>query len=246
MLSSYLILWHPLFLLPSIFPSIRQFSHESFACIRWPKYCSFSISPSSEYSGLIFLKIDWFDLLAVQGTFRSPLQHYSLKVSIVWCSAFFMVQLSQPYVTTGKTMTLTIWTFVGSVMSLLFNTLSRFVIAFLTRSKSSDFMAAVTIRSDLGAQVEEIWHYFPLFPFYLPCSNGAGCHDLSFLNISLKPLFHSPLSPSARSSLVPFHFLPLEWYHPHVWSCWCFSCLYWLQLVTHPARHSSWYAQHIG
>ena len=103
MLSSYLILWHPLFLLPSIFPSIRQFSHESFACIRWPKYCSFSISPSSEYSGLIFLKIDWFDLLAVQGTFRSPLQHYSLKVSIVWCSAFFMVQLSQPYVTTGKT-----------------------------------------------------------------------------------------------------------------------------------------------
>ena len=113
-------------------------------------------------------------------------------------------------------MTLTIWTFVGSVMSLLFSTLSRFVIAFLTRSKSSDFMAAVTIRNDFGAQVEEICHYFPLFPFYLPCSNGAGCHDLSFFffkYLVLSWLFHSAPSPSLRGILVPLSFLPLKWYH---------------------------------
>ena len=109
-------------------PRIRNFSSESSVHIKWPKYWSFScsISPSSEYSGLISLKIDWFDLLAVQGTFRSLLQHHSSKASIFWLSAFFMVQLSQPYVTTGKTISLTIWTFVGKVMPLLFNTLSRF------------------------------------------------------------------------------------------------------------------------
>ena len=168
--SSHLILWHPLFLLLSICPSIRQVSCESSVCIRWLKFwsLSFSISPSREYSGLIFLKIVWFDLLSVQGTFRSLLQHHSSKASIVWCSSFRMVQLSQPYMTTGKTMALTIWTFVGRVMSLLFNTLSRFVIAFLPRSKSSDFMAAVTIRSDFGAQEEEICYYFHLYTFYLP------------------------------------------------------------------------------
>ena len=131
--SSRLILWCPLLLQSSIFPSIRDFSNESSVHIRWPKDWSFnfSLSPSSEYSGLISLKIDWFDL---QGTFRSLLQHHSLKISVLWCSAFFTVQLSQPYVTTGKTIALTILTFVGRVMSLLFNTLSRFVIAFLPRS----------------------------------------------------------------------------------------------------------------
>ena len=135
MLSSHLILWCPL-LLPSIFPSIRDFSSESAVHIRWPKYWSFSfyINPSDEYSGLISLKIDWFDLLDVHGTLRSFLQHYSLKASIFWHSAFFMVQLSQPYVTTGKTIALTIQTFIGRVMSLLFNTLSRFAIVFLPRS----------------------------------------------------------------------------------------------------------------
>ena len=134
--SSHLILWCPLLLLPSIFPSIRDFSNESAICIRWPKYWSFSfyINPSNECSGLISLKIDWFDLLDVHGTFRSLLQHYSLKASILWCSAFFMVQLSQPYMTTGKTIALTIQTFIGRVMSLLFNTLPRFVIVFLPRS----------------------------------------------------------------------------------------------------------------
>ena len=121
-------------LLPSIFSSIRDFSNESDHPIRWPKYWSFSISPSSEYSGLISLKIDWCDLPAVQGTLRSLLQHHSWKVLIPWCSVFFIIQLSQPYMTTEKTIALTIWTFVDRVMSLLFNTLLRFVIAFLLRS----------------------------------------------------------------------------------------------------------------
>ena len=119
---------HPLsslFLLPSIFPSIRVFSNKSVLCIRWPKYWSFSlsISPFNEYSGLIFFRMDWFDLLAVQGTLKILLQHHSWKASVLWCSAFFMVQLSHPYVTTGKTIALTRQTFVGKIMSLLFNML---------------------------------------------------------------------------------------------------------------------------
>ena len=127
----------PLFLLPSIFPSIRVFSNESVLCIKWPEYWSysFSISPSNEYSGLISFRIDWFDFLAVQGTLKSLLQHHSSKISILWYSAFFIVQLSHPYMTIGKTIDLTRWTFVGKVMSLLFNMLSRLVIAFLPRSK---------------------------------------------------------------------------------------------------------------
>ena len=135
--SNHLILCHPLFLLPSIFPSIRVFSNESVLHIRWPKYWSFSfnISPSKEYSGLISFRMDWLDLLAVQGTLKSLLQHHSSKASVLQCSAFFIVQPSHPYVTTGKTIALTRWTFVGKVMSLLFNILSRLVITFLPRSK---------------------------------------------------------------------------------------------------------------
>ena len=119
--SNHLILWHPLLLLPSIFPSIRVFSNES-VCIRWPKYWSFSfsISPSNKYSGLISFRMDWLDLLAVQGTLKSLLQHHSSKALILWCSAFFIVQLSHPYMTTGKTIALTRQTFVGKVMFLLF------------------------------------------------------------------------------------------------------------------------------
>src|SRR5574342_576561 len=121
--SSHLILCNPLLLLPSIFPSIRVFSNELVLHIRWPKYCSFSfnISPANEYSGLISFRIDWLDLLAVQGTLKSLLQHHSSKVSVLWHSAFFIVQLSHPYMTIGKTIALTRWTFVGKVMSLLFN-----------------------------------------------------------------------------------------------------------------------------
>ena len=134
--SNHLILCHPLFLLPSIFPSIRVFSSVSVLHIRGPKYWSFfvSISPSNDYLGLISFRINWFDLLAVQGTLNSFLQHHSSKASIIWHSAFFIVQLSHIYVTTGKTIALTIETFVGKVMSLLFNMLSRSVIAFLLRS----------------------------------------------------------------------------------------------------------------
>ena len=135
--SNHIILCCPLLLLPSVFPSIRVFSNESTLPIRWPKYWSFSfsISPSSEYSGLISFRIDWFDLLAVQETLKSFLQHHSSKASILWRSALFMVQLSHLYMTIGKTIALTRWTFVRKVMPLLFNMLSRLVIAFLPRSK---------------------------------------------------------------------------------------------------------------
>ena len=135
--SNHLILCRPLLLLLSIFPSIRVFSNETILCIRWPKYWnfSFSISPSNEYSGLISFRMDWLDLLAVQGTLKSLCQHHSSKASVLQCSAFFIVQLSHPHMTTGKTIALTRWTFVGKVMSLLFNNLSRLVIRFLPRSK---------------------------------------------------------------------------------------------------------------
>ena len=137
MLSNHLILCHPLLLLPSVFPRIRVFSNKLALLLRCPKYWSFSFSNSSsnEYSGLISFRIDCFDLLAVQGMLNSPLQHHSSKASILQPSAFFMVQLSHPYMTAGKTITLSIWTFVDKVMSLLFNMLSRLVITFLQRSK---------------------------------------------------------------------------------------------------------------
>ena len=135
--SSHLILCRPFLLLPPIPPSIRVFSSESTLHMRWPKYWSFSfsISPSNEHPGLISFRMDWLDLLAVQGTLKSLLQHHTSKASILRCSAFFTVQLSHPYMTTGKTMALTRWTFVGKVISLLFNMLSRLVITFLPRSK---------------------------------------------------------------------------------------------------------------
>ena len=135
--SNHLILCRPLLLLPSILPSIRVFSNQLVLCIRWPKYWSFSfsINPSNEYSGLIFFRMDWLDLFAVQGTLKSFLQHHNSKASILRCSAFFIVQLSHAYMTTGKTTALTRRTFVGKVMCLIFNVLSRFLTAFLPRSK---------------------------------------------------------------------------------------------------------------
>ena len=180
--SSHLILHRPLLLLPSIFPSIRVFSNELVLCIRWPNYWSFSfsISPSNEYSGLISFRIDWLHLLAVQGTLKSLFQHHSLKASILWRSAFFIVQLSHPYMTTGKTITLTRWTFVGKVMSLLFNMLSRLVLNISSKGQTSfNFMAAVTIFSDFRAPQNKVSHCFPI---YLPWSDGTWCHDLTFLN----------------------------------------------------------------
>ena len=137
--SNHLILCRPLLHLPSIFPSIRVFSNESALRIRWPKYWSFSFStsPYNEHSGLISFRMDWLDLLAVQGTLKSLLQHHSSKASILRCSAFFILQLSFPYMTTRKTIALTRWTFVGKVMSLLYNMLSRLVNAFLPRNRCS-------------------------------------------------------------------------------------------------------------
>ena len=156
--SNHLILYHPLLLLLSVFPSIRVFSKESVLRIRWPRYWSFSfsISPSSEYSGLISFRMDWLDLLAVEGTLKSLLQHHSAKASILWRSAFFIVQLSHPYMTAGKTIALTRRTFVDKVTSLLFNMLSRLVITFNPRSKRLNFMAAVTICSDFGAPKNKV------------------------------------------------------------------------------------------
>ena len=183
--SNHLIFCCLLLLLPSIFPSIRVFSNELALYIRCPKDWSFSfnIIPSKEHPGLISFRMDWLDLLAVQGTLKSLLQHHSSKASILWCSAFFIVQLSHPYMTTGKTIALTRWTFVSKVMSLLFNVLSRLVITFLPRSKhlliswlqspSAVILEPRKIKSDS----------FHCFPIYLPWSDGTGCRDLSFLNV---------------------------------------------------------------
>ena len=169
--SNHLILCRPLFLLPSIFPSIRVFPNESTLCIRGPKYWSFSfsISPFSEYLGLISFRIDWFDLLVAQRTLKSLLQYHSSKASILWCSTFFIVQLLHPYMTTGKTVALTRQTFAGKVMSLLFNLLSRWVITFPPRSKR---LLISWLQSPsaviFGGHENKVYHCFHCFPMYLP------------------------------------------------------------------------------
>ena len=186
--SSHLILCRPLLLLPPIPPSIRVFSNELTLPMRWPKYWSFSfsISPSDEHPGLISFRMDCLNLLAVQGTLKSLLQHHSSKAPILQHSAFFIVQLSHPYMTTGKTIVLTRQTFVGKVMSLLFNMLSRLVITFLPRSKrlliswlqspSAVILEPKKIKSDTVSTVS---------PTCFPWSDGIRCHDLSFLNVEL-------------------------------------------------------------
>ena len=167
---NHLILCCPLLLLPSIFPSIRIFSNESALHMRWPKYWSFSfsISPSKEIPGLISFKMDWLDLLAVQGTLKSLLQHHSSKASVLWYSAFFIVQLSHPYMTTGKTIALTRLNLAGKVMSLLFNMLSRLVIMFLPRSKH---LLISWLQSPSAVILETkkiVSHCYHCFPIYLP------------------------------------------------------------------------------
>ena len=168
--SNHLVLCHPLLLLLSIFPSIRVFSSESILCIRWPKYWSFSfnISPSNEYSGLLSFMIDWLDFLAVQRTLKSLLQHHSSKASILPCSAFFMVQLSHSYMTAEKTIALTRWTFVSKVMSLLFNMLSRLVIACLLRSKSLLISWLQSPSAVILESPQIVYHGFHCIPIYLP------------------------------------------------------------------------------
>ena len=207
--SNHLILCHPLLLLPSIFPSIRVFSNESVLRIRRPKYhsFSFSISPSNEYSGLVSFMIDRLDLLALQGTLKSLLQHLSSKASILWHWAFFVVQLSHPYMTTGKTIALR-WTFVGKVMSLLLNMLSRLVIAFLPRSKchliswlqspSAVILEPPKMKSDT---------VYTVSPFICHEVMEPDAMILVFWMLSFKPNFYSRLSVSSRGSLV-LHFLP--------------------------------------
>ena len=186
--SSHLILCRPLPLLSPIPPSIRVFSNESTLHMRWPKYWSFSFSiiTSKEHPGLISFRMDWLDLLTVQGTLKSLFQHYSSKASILRCSAFFTVQLSHPYMTTENTIALTRWTFAGKVMSLFFNMLSRLVITFLPRSKR---LLISWLQSPSVVILEppknKIWLCFHCFPIYFPWSDGTRCHDLCFLNVEL-------------------------------------------------------------
>ena len=183
--SSHLILCRPLLLLPTIPPSIRVFSNESTLRMRWPKYWSFSfsISPSKAIPGLISFRMDWLDLLAVQGTLKSLLQHHSSKVSTLQRSAFFTVQLSHPYMPTGTTIALTRRTLVGKVMSLLLNMLSRFVITFLPRSKRLLISWLQSLSAVILEPKTTVCHCFHYFPIYLPWSDGTGCHDLCFLNV---------------------------------------------------------------
>ena len=213
--SNYLILCIPLLFLPSIFPSIRVFSNEWVLRIRWPECWSFSfsISPSNEYSGLTSFMIDWLDLFSVQGTLKSLPQHHSLKTSILHRSAFFIVQLSHPYMATGKITALTRRTFVGKLMSLL----SRLVLAFLPRSKclliswlqflSAAILQPKKIKSVIVSTVSPFamkWRHWMPWSWFFECG------------VVLCQLFHSSLSPSPRSSFVTLHFLPLEGYHLHV------------------------------
>ena len=183
MSSSHLILCCPLLLLSPIPPSIRVFFIESTLHMRWPEYWSFSfsISPSKEHPGLISFRTDWLHLLVVQGTLKSLLKYHSSKASILRRSPFFTVQISCPYMTTGKTIALARWTFVGKGISLLFNMLSRLVIIFLPRNKRLNFMAAITICSDCGAPQNKLT-LCPLFPHLFPWNDGTRCHDPRFLN----------------------------------------------------------------
>ena len=185
--SIHLILCCPLLLLPPTPLSIRVFSNESTLCMRWPKCWSFSFSirPSNEHPGLISFRMDWLDLLTVQGTLKSLLQHQNSKASILWCSAFFTVQLSHSYMTSGKTIALTRQTFVGKVMSLLFNMLSRLGITFLQRSKHL-LISWLQSPSALVLEPQKIvLHCFHCFLIYFPCGDGTICHDLRFLNAEL-------------------------------------------------------------
>ena len=206
-----LILCCPLLLLPSIFPSIKVFYNESVLPIRWPKYWtfSFSISPSNEHPGLISFRMGWLDLLEVQWTPKSLLQHHSSKVSILLHSALFIVQSSHPYVTNGKTIALTRWTFVGKVMSVLFNMLSRLVIVFLPRNKHL-LISWLQLQFTVILEPKNIKSVtcFHCFPIYLPWTDGTRCHDLFSECWVSSLLFHSPLSRSSRGSLVLLHFLP--------------------------------------
>ena len=229
-LSNYLILCYPFLLLPSVFPSIRIFSSELALCIRSPNCWSFSfsISPSNEYSGLISFRIDWFDLLAVQRTLRvfssTRIQKHQFFTSqpSLWSNSYIHTWLL------GKTIALTIWTFAGKVKSLLFNLLSRFVIAFLPRSNCLLILwlqSLSTVILEPKQRKSVTASTFP--PSIYHEVMGLDAIILIFWMLNFKPAFHSPLSQSSRSSLVPLCFLPLEWYHLCNWGCWNFSQKSW-------------------
>ena len=186
--SSHLILCRPLLVLPTIPPSIRVFSNESTLGMRWPKYWSFSfsISPSNEHPGLFSFRMYWLDLLIVQGTLKNLVKHHSSKASIFWCSTFFTVQLSHPYMTTGKNIALTRQNFVGKVISLVFYMLPRFVISVLPRSKHL-LISWLQSPSEviLESPKNKVWHCFHCLPIYFPWGDRTRCHDLSFLNVEL-------------------------------------------------------------
>ena len=206
--SNHLILCHPLLLLPSTFPGIRVFYSKSALRIRWPKYWSFSfnISPSNEHPGLVSFRMDRLDLLAVQGTLKSLLQQHSSKASILLCSASFIVQLSHPYMTTGKTIALTRWIFVGKVMSLLFNMLFWLVITFLLRSIHL-LISWLQSPSAVILQPQNI-KFVTVSPSICHEVMGPNAIISVFRMLSFKAIFHSPLSLSSRGFLVPLHFLP--------------------------------------
>ena len=205
---------------------------------------SFSISPFNKYSGLISFRTDRFDLLAVQGTLKSLLQQHSSKTSILQLSAFFMVQLRHPYMTTRKKIDLTIQIFVDTIMSLIFNALSSLVIIFLPRSKHVlNFFKSWQSPSTMILEPKKRKYSLslsPLFPVSLLCNDGTKCHDLSFLNVEFKPGFSLSSFNFNKKLLVPLCFLPLGWYHLYIWGCWYFSPQSWFQFVLHSAQYFSW------
>ena len=245
--SSHLILCHPLLLLPPIPPSIRVFSNQSTLCKRWPKYCSFSfsISPSNEHPGLISFRMDWQDLLAFQGTLKSLLQHHNSKASILQCTAFFTVQLSHPYMTTGKTIALTRWTFVGKVLSLLINMLSRLVITFLPRNKhllrlqspSAMILELKKIKSDTISTVSPSISHEVM---------GLDAMIWIFWMLSYKPTFSLSSFTFIKklftsSSLSPIRVVSSAYLRLLIFLQQC-----WFQPVLPPAQRFSWHTLHIS
>ena len=231
---------------PQSIPASMSFPMSRLFASSWPKYwsCSFSNSPSNVYSGLISLRIDWFNLLVVQGILKNLVQHHNSKTSILQCSAFFMAQLSHLYMTTGKTIAFTIWTFVGKEMSFLFNTLSRFV-----RARSKHLLnpcllspSAVILEPKKTKSVTAST-FSPSICYEVM---GPDVMILVFWMLNFKSAFSLSSSPSSRGSLVPLCFQLLEWYHLHIWGCWYFFWQSCFQLVIQPAQHFTWYTLHIS
>ena len=234
---------------PSLPAFNLSFSNESALHIRWPKYWgfSFNISPSNEHPGLFSVRMDWLDLLAVQGTLKSLLQHHSSKASILRHSAFLIVQLLYPCMTTGKPIALTRRTFVGKVMSLLFNMLSRLVITFLPRSKRLLILwqqsPSAVILEPPKNKVSLCFHCFPI---YLPWSDGTRCHDLIFWMLSFKPTFSLSSFTFIKRLFSSSSLSAIGWCHLRIWGDWYFSWQSWFQLVLHPAQHFSRCTLHIS